>query len=86
MAPNRTPTQTAARFTACAHAFAIDSNGDRIDSYEVMNYVVEQGDVMRSVAVGMFNSSLQQYKAYEQAIVWPGESREVPADYFSGDP
>ena len=69
-------------------AVALDSNGDRIDSYEVMNYVLEEGGVMRSVAVGMFNSTIWQYKAYERTVVWPGRgsTTEVPADYISGDP
>ena len=62
---------------------ALDSNGDRIESYEVMNYVLE-GDAMSSVAVGMYDGTLQQYRAYEQAVRWPGNSTEVPADYFSG--
>ena len=64
---------------------AIDSNGDRIESYEVMNYVLEEGDVMRSVVVGMFNSTNGQYEAYKQAVVWPGSTKEVPADYSSGE-
>jgi hypothetical protein len=64
---------------------ALDSNGDRIDSYEVMNYVLKAGDVIHSVAVGMFNSTLGQYRAYERPVVWPGNAWEVPADYFSGE-
>ena len=64
---------------------ALDSNGDRIESFEVMNYVLEAGDAMSSVAVGLYNSSQGQYKAYKRAVVWPGEnSTEVPADYLSG--
>ena len=62
----------------------LDSNGDRIESYEVMNYVMEQGDAMSSVAVGMFNSSEGHYVAYERAVMWPGNTSEVPADYSSG--
>ena len=62
----------------------LDSNGDRVESYEVMNYVLEEGDVMSSVAVGMFNSTTGQYKAYERAVVWPGKTMEVPVD-FSGE-
>ena len=69
---------------------ALDSNGDRIESYEVMNYILKEGnvlegdDVMSSVAVGMFNSTQEQYSAYERQVVWPGKTLEVPADYFSG--
>ena len=66
-------------------AVALDSNGDRIYSYEVMNYIVKAGDVMRSVAVGIFNSMLQEYKVYERAVVWPGSTMEAPADYVSGE-
>ena len=66
-------------------AVALDSNGDRIDSYEVMNFVIEAGNVMRSVAVGMFNSTEGQYEAYERVVVWPGKTTEIPADYISGE-
>ena len=62
----------------------LNSNGDGIVSYEVMNYVLKEGDVMSSVPVGMFNSTLGQYKAYEPPVVWPGNTLEVPVDYFSG--
>ena len=65
-------------------AVALDSNGDRIESYEVMNYVLEAGNATSSVAVGMFNSTQGQYKAYERAVVWPGKTTEVPVDYLSG--
>ena len=62
----------------------LDSNGDRVESYEVMNYVVE-GDMTWSVAVGMYNCTLQQYRAHERAIVWPGKTMAVPVDYFLGE-
>ena len=38
---------------------------------QVMNYVEGAEGKMRSVPVGLFNSSLQQYMAY-RAVVWPG--------------
>ena len=63
----------------------LDSNGDRIESYEVMNYVLKEGDAMSSVPVGIFNSTKEQYSAYERAVVWPGNTLEVPMDYFSGE-
>ena len=66
-------------------AVALDSNGDPVDSYEVMNYVLDAGSVIRSVPVGMFDSTLGQYKAYERTVVWPGKTMEVPPDYFSGE-
>ena len=64
---------------------ALDSNGDRVESYEVMNYVQGEGDVMISVAVGMFNSTQGHYRAYARQVVWPGNTLEVPTDYFSGE-
>ena len=66
-------------------AVTLDSNGDRVDSYEVMNFVLEEGEVMISVAVGIFDSVLRQYKGYERPVVWPGSTMEVPADYSLGE-
>ena len=66
---------------------ALDEKGDLLESHvEVMNYVLGPGGTMGSVLVGMHNSTskLQQYQAREWAIVWPGNTTEVPADYFSG--
>ena len=48
--------------------------------------MLEAGDVMGSVAVGIFDATLKEYKAYKQVVVWPGKTMEVPADYFSGEP
>ena len=64
---------------------ALDKKGDRIESYQVMNIVVDMESTISSVPVGLYNSTLQQYKAYEQAVVWPGKTVEIPADYFSGE-
>jgi hypothetical protein len=64
---------------------ALDSSGDRVESYEMMNYVLRAGDAMRSMAVGRFNSTLKEYKAYKRDMVWPGLTMEVPEDYFSGE-
>ena len=63
---------------------ALDSNGDRIESYEVMNYIPGEGDMLSSVAVGMFDSINRLYRAYGRAVLWPGKMMEVPVDYFSG--
>ena len=60
----------------------LDRKGDRIESYEMMNYVLKEGDVMSSVAVGIFNCTQRQYKAYERAVVWPGSTKDVPVDYI----
>ena len=61
---------------------SLDKNGDKIESYEVMNYVVGKGGQMGSVPVGAYNSTSQQYTPYEQAVVWPGNTTEVPVDYL----
>ena len=65
---------------------AFDEHGDPIESYEVMTYVLKVRDVMSSVAVGVYNSSVGQYKAYEREVLWPGKTTEVPVDYFLGAP
>ena len=39
---------------------------------------------MWSEPVGMYNSTLQQYTAYERVVVWPGSTTKVPVDYSSG--
>ena len=66
-------------------AVALDSNGDRIESYEVMNYIVGTGNLMRSMVVGLIDATLNKYRPYEQAVIWPGNMMEVPVDYFSGE-
>ena len=64
---------------------ALDSKGDRMESYEVMNFVLDAGNMVGTVAVGLFDATLKEYKAYEQTVVWPGNTTEIPADYFSGE-
>ena len=63
---------------------ALDSNGDGLQSYEVMNYVVGEGNMLVSEAVGVYNCTRQQYRVYERAVLWPGECVDVPVDFFSG--
>ena len=60
---------------------ALDSNGDRIQSYEVMNFVLGAGDAVKSVAVGIFDSMQGQYKEYERAVVWVGNTTDIPVDW-----
>ena len=48
-----------------------------------MNYMVGRDDVMSSVAVGLYNRTQGEYKAYAHGIVWPGGTMNVPADYVS---
>ena len=62
----------------------LDSQGDRIESYEVMNYVQGADGGMNSVPVGVYSHTEHQYRAYERAVVWPGNTTEVPMDYVSG--
>ena len=64
---------------------ALDEHGDRIESYVVMNYVVGVDGRIESRPVGLYNSTTQEYLVYGQAVVWPGNTMEVPADYFSGE-
>ena len=49
---------------------ALDNHGDRIGSYEVMNYVVGPHDVMSSVPIGVYNSTRAEYTA-KGLVVWP---------------
>ena len=64
---------------------ALDKRGDRIESYELMNYVLWADGGLQIVPVGRYktNSTLKQYRAYAPAVVWPGNTMAVPADYFS---
>ena len=63
---------------------ALDHRGDRIESYEVMNYVMEANGAVGSVPVGVYNTATGQYTAYGGAVIWPGNSTDVPLDYVSG--
>ena len=63
---------------------ALDDRGDRIESYEVMNYVMEANGAVGSVPVGVYSTITGQYTAYKRAVVWPGNSTDVPLDHVSG--
>ena len=63
---------------------ALDNHGDRIESYEVMQYVVETEVRTGSMLVGVYNSTEQKYMAYEREVLWPGSATEVPLDKVSG--
>ena len=60
--------------------------GDRIESFEVVNYVQELDGGIGSVAIGVYNNTDQQYTAHKQVVVWPGNTTVVPLDYISGAP
>ena len=62
-------------------AVILDENGDRIVSYEVMNYVQGESGETDSVSVGVYSSSSKKYTV-ERAVVWPGsDPTVVPVDY-----
>ena len=74
-------------FVGVGHSIVdLDQHGDRIESYEVMNYVKGADGGIESVAVGVYNRTLQQYVAYEREVEWPGCLIKVPLDFSSGDP
>ena len=58
----------------------LDNHGDRIETYEVMNYVVGKDGEIDSMLVGMWDQ-LQQYTVSERAVQWPGNVTEVPVDH-----
>ena len=49
-----------------------------------MNFVMEAHGGVGSVPVGRYDTTLEEYTAYEQAVVWPGSTTVVPLDYVSG--
>ena len=59
---------------------ALDEKGDRIEDYEVANYVLTTDGVMEIVTVGVFNNTLKKYYPSAHAIVWPNGSNDVPRD------
>ena len=63
----------------------LDKDGDRVNSYEVMNYVVGADSGMESLPVGLYNSSQKQYSAYARLVVWPGGTTDVPTDFVLGE-
>ena len=65
-------------------SIALDQHGDRIESYEAVNYVIKMDGELTRESVGLYNSTLKQYTAYARAAVWPGNTTNVPADNFSG--
>ena len=70
-------------FNGVGSTVVLDEHGDRIESFEVMNYM-EAGSGISSTPIGLYNSTVQQYIVYDWAVVWPGGQTEVPIDYFSG--
>ena len=63
---------------------ALNAQGDRIDTYEVMSIVQGADAAMESVPAGVYSNTEQQYRVYEQTVVWPGGTTVVPVDYVSG--
>ena len=62
-------------------AVALDQRGDRLESYDVMNYVESAASAISGVPIGRYNVTLQQYRAL---VLWPGNTTDVPVDYASG--
>ena len=58
----------------------LDHHADRIESYEVMNYVKGADDVMDHVLVGVYNSTQEKYD-WKKAVNWPGNTLQVPTAY-----
>lgn len=57
-----------------------DKYGDPAGSYDIVNWQKKSGRSMQFATVGRFDSSLpakQQLVLYQDAIVWPGGSKEV---------
>ena len=64
---------------------ALDENGDRIESYEMINYLLGTDSAMYSVPVGLYIGARQQYQPVGEAILWPpGDVLEPPTDYIAG--
>ena len=63
---------------------ALNAQGDRIESYEVMSIVQGADAAMESVPAGVYSNTEQQYRAHERTVVWPGGTTVVPVDYVSG--
>ena len=68
---------------AGGHTVVLDTKGDRIESYEVLNYGFGAENVMDSVSVGIYDSVLEQLLA-KQAVVWPGNTTMAPTDRAQG--
>ena len=61
-----------------------NSQGDRIQSYEVMSYVQGADAAMGTMPAGVYINEEQRYRAYERAVVWPGNTTAVPIDFVAG--
>ena len=55
-----------------------------MNRYEMVNVVLTDG-VIGGVPVGFYNNTNCQWETGERAAVWPGNTTDVPADYFSGE-
>ena len=62
-------------------AVALDENGDRIESFEVMNYVVGADGSIGTVPVGKYDSNVEKYTPHERTVVWPGSTTMTPLDH-----
>ena len=62
---------------------ALDQHGDRLESYEVMNYVLKADGAIGAVSVGLYNGLERTYSAYGRKVIWPGNTTDTPPDFRS---
>ena len=67
-------------FQGIEQVVVLNEDGDRLESYEVMNYVLGADGAMESVPVGLYNSSERTYSAYGREVIWPGNTTDTPLD------
>ena len=60
---------------------ALDQNGDRIESYQVMNYVsgLDNDGEIGSVPVGIVHNAAEH--EWHREVVWPGNTTDIPIDW-----
>ena len=59
--------------SAVSGRVALDHNGDRIQAYQVMNYVLVDGEASTE-SVGSFDSSEGRYTANGRVVWWCGQA------------
>ena len=59
---------------------ALDNKGDRIETFEVMSYVMVGAHGATGERIGVYNSTRREYNADKSAVLWPGNTLKVPVD------
>lgn len=62
----------------------LSAQGDRIESFEVMNYIIGADGEIQKISAGVYSHTERQYTASERAVVWPGRTSKVPVAYMPG--